>query len=93
MRDPRDAQISIAAMEAGKHVDCEKPLTRYLDGPSRFMRPSSRTGKVFQVGSQGWLGGRVAEVRGDGQGGQDRHAGLGARGSIAATASVASGIT
>ena len=51
--DPLHAQISIAAMEAGKHVYCEKPLTRYLDEAFKVYETVKRTGKVFQVGSQG----------------------------------------
>src|SRR6266446_9793215 len=51
--DPWHAQISIDALEAGKHVYCEKPLTRYLDEAFRVHDTVKRTGKVFQVGSQG----------------------------------------
>ena len=51
--DPLHAQISIAAMEAGKHVYCEKPLTRYLDEAFKVYDTVKRTGKVFQIGSQG----------------------------------------
>jgi predicted dehydrogenase len=51
--DPMHAQISIDSMEAGKHVYCEKPLTRYLDEAFRVYDVVKKTGKVFQVGSQG----------------------------------------
>lgn len=47
------APISIAAMEAGKHVYCEKPLTRYLDEAFRVHDAVKRTKRVYQVGSQG----------------------------------------
>ncbi len=52
-QDPWHAQMSIDAMESGKHVYCEKPLTRYLDEAFRVHDTVKKTGKVFQVGSQG----------------------------------------
>ena len=45
-------KIAIDAMEAGKHVYCEKPMTRYLDEAFRIHDTVKRTGKVFQIGSQ-----------------------------------------
>src|ERR1022692_3633760 len=51
--DPMHAQISIDAMEAGKHIYCEKPMSRYLDEAFRVHDTVKRTGRVFQVGSQG----------------------------------------
>jgi predicted dehydrogenase len=51
--DPWHAQITIDSLEAGKHVYCEKPLTRYLDEAFRVYDTVKKTGKVFQVGSQG----------------------------------------
>lgn len=51
--DPLHAQITIDALEAGKHVYCEKPMTRYLDEAFRVYDTVKRTGKTFQVGSQG----------------------------------------
>jgi predicted dehydrogenase len=51
--DPWHAQITIDSLEAGKHVYCEKPLTRYLDEAFKVYDTVKRTGKVFQVGSQG----------------------------------------
>jgi predicted dehydrogenase len=46
-------KCSIDAMEAGKHVYCEKPMTRYLQEAFDFHDAVKRTGKVFQLGSQG----------------------------------------
>src|SRR6266581_8843272 len=51
--DPWHAQLSIDAMEAGKHVYCEKPMTRYLDEAFKVYDTVKRTGRVYQVGSQG----------------------------------------
>ncbi len=51
--DPIHAQASIEAMEAGKHVYCEKPMTRYLDEAFKVYDTVKRTGKTYQVGSQG----------------------------------------
>src|SRR5436305_7853243 len=51
--DPWHAQISIDAMDAGKHVYCEKPLARYLDEAFQIHDAVKRTKKVFQIGSQG----------------------------------------
>jgi predicted dehydrogenase len=47
------AQVAIDAMEAGKHVYGEKPLTRYLGEAFQLYDTAKKTGKVFQVGSQG----------------------------------------
>jgi len=39
---------SIRAMEAGKHVLCEKPIALDLDGMDRLIDASRRTGKILQ---------------------------------------------
>src|SRR6266850_1069615 len=52
-QDPWHAQITIDALEAGKHVYCEKPMTRYLDEAFKVYDTVKRTGKIFKVGSQG----------------------------------------
>jgi predicted dehydrogenase len=51
--DPWHAQASIDSLDAGKHVYCEKPLTRYLGEAFQVYDKVKSTGKVFQVGSQG----------------------------------------
>lgn len=51
--DPIHASATIGAMETGKHVYCEKPMTRYLGEAFEVQDAVKRTGKVLQVGSQG----------------------------------------
>ncbi len=46
------AQIAIDAMDAGKHVYCEKPMTRYLGEAFAVHDKVKETGKIFQIGSQ-----------------------------------------
>ena len=51
--DPIHAAATIGAMESGKHVYCEKPLTRYLGEAFAVQDAVKKTGKILQVGSQG----------------------------------------
>ncbi|MDQ0089396.1 putative dehydrogenase [Paenibacillus anaericanus] len=44
------AEISIAALEAGKHVLCEKPLCKTVDEALQVEAAVRRTGKLLQVG-------------------------------------------
>jgi len=58
-------QISIDAMNAGKHVYCEKPMTRYLGEAFEIYDVVKKTGRIFQVGSQGCSAGgwhKAAEI-------------------------------
>ena len=45
--------IALDAMSAGKHVYCEKPMTRYLGEAFQIYDMVKKTGRIFQVGSQG----------------------------------------
>ena len=72
-------KTAIAALDAGKHVYVEKPMTRYLGEAFEVYDKVKNTGKIVQVGSQGCTaaalaqGGRVDHRR------QNRHARLGPR--------------
>ncbi len=44
------AEISVAALEAGKHVLCEKPLCKTVDEALRVEDAVRRSGKLLQVG-------------------------------------------
>jgi predicted dehydrogenase len=46
------SRISVDALDAGKHVYCEKPMTRYLNEAFDVLEAVDRTGLVFQLGSQ-----------------------------------------
>ena len=47
------AAIAIAAMKAGKHVYCQKPLTISIAEGREMARVAKETGVTFQVGNQG----------------------------------------
>ena len=47
------AIIAIAAMKAGKHVFCQKPLSLSIEQGQEMVRVAKETGVTFQVGNQG----------------------------------------
>jgi hypothetical protein len=47
------ALISIAAMEAGKDVLCEKPMTRFIAEGRAVADAERRFGRIFQIGTYG----------------------------------------
>ncbi len=57
-------QIAIEAMNAGKHVYCEKPVIHKLAEGKALIEAQKKTGVKFQVGSQGMasLGNRAARL-------------------------------
>jgi len=50
------ALISIAAMEAGKDVLCEKPMTRFIAEGRAVVEAERRYNRVFQIGTYGRFG-------------------------------------
>ena len=56
-------QISIEAMQAGKHVYCEKPVVHKISEAKELVAAQQASGRVFQSGSQGMasIGNRKAK--------------------------------
>lgn len=50
------ALISIAAMEAGKDVLCEKPFSRFIAEGRAVVQAEKRFGRIFQIGTYGRFG-------------------------------------
>ncbi len=44
------ADITVAALEAGKHVMCEKPMAKTVEGARRMLEAAKRTGKKLTIG-------------------------------------------
>lgn len=47
------AQVTLDALAAGKHVYCEKPMTRYLGEAFEVYDAVKKSGKTYIVGAQG----------------------------------------
>lgn len=45
-------RIAIDALQAGKHVYCEKPMVHHIEEGAAVIAAHKKSGKVFQVGSQ-----------------------------------------
>ena len=56
-------RISIDAMNAGKHVYCEKPMVQKVEYGHAVIDAQKKTGKVFQVGSQRASSIEIAEAK------------------------------
>ncbi|MEM1247815.1 MAG: Gfo/Idh/MocA family oxidoreductase [Acidobacteriota bacterium] len=61
--DHTHAMIALDAMQRGKHVFCQKPLTRTLEECRRMMAVAEQSGVVTQMGNQGHAGTGTRQIR------------------------------
>lgn len=45
-------QVSIDALNAGKHVYCEKPMVQHVDDGKPVIEAAQKSGRIIQIGSQ-----------------------------------------
>lgn len=57
------APISIAAMESGKHVMCEKPMAKTYEEAKAMLETANRTGKLLNIGYQARYEGNFAYLK------------------------------
>jgi predicted dehydrogenase len=57
------SRIAVAALESGRHVYCEKPMTRYLDEAFDVLDASRKTGLKVQLGTQGCTEAKYLKAR------------------------------
>ncbi len=55
--------IAIDALNAGKHVYCEKPMVHHIEEGQAVINAHKKSGKVFQVGSQRASSAAVLEAK------------------------------
>ena len=55
--------ITIAALKAGKHVYCEKPMVQHINEGKAVIDVWKKSGKTMQVGSQGISGAAYQEAK------------------------------
>ena len=48
----RHAEVAIAALDAGKHVFCEKPMATHLADADRMIQAARKNQRILQVGQQ-----------------------------------------
>ncbi|RIV18927.1 gfo/Idh/MocA family oxidoreductase [Fibrisoma montanum] len=56
-------RMSIDALNAGKHVYCEKPMVHHIEEGQAVINAHKKSGKVFQVGSQRASSAAVLEAK------------------------------
>ncbi len=61
--DHTHAMIALDAMQRGKHVYCQKPLTRTLEECRRMMAVAEESGVTTQMGNQGHAGTGTRQIR------------------------------
>ena len=61
--DHTHAVIAMAAMQRGKHVYCEKPLTRTIGEARALAKAARATGVATQMGNQGHAGEGTRQIR------------------------------
>lgn len=45
--------ITVAALESGRHVMCEKPMSKDVEGARKMVAAAKKTGKLLTIGYQG----------------------------------------